>query len=82
MSLEPQALNHFTPVSSYRVSLFKVDSYSTMAAGALAIVSTLQIRRKEKGKMAEKIPCQVRSAVFKQPTWKSHTTVLLMAQPK
>lgn len=58
------------------------SAHCRMAAGALAITSTLHTRRKKRGKMTEKIPCQLRSALFKQPTWKSHATTLLLAQPK
>ena len=81
VSSEPQAL----PVSLLHPSTEFPSSGSAhcrVAAGALAITSTLHTRRRKRDKMTEKIPCQLRSAVFKQPTWKSHATTLLMAQPK
>ena len=77
VSSEPQAL----PVSLLHPSTEFPSSRSAhcrAAAGALAITSTLHTRRRKRGKMT----CQLKSALSKQPTWKSHATTLLMAQPK
>ena len=78
--LEPQAPTVLFQLPSTGFSLLKVSLYSRMAAGTLAITSTSQTGEKRKGERAEKILCQLRSALFEQPTWNSHT-VLLTARP-
>ena len=80
LMLEPQAPTVLFQLPSTGFSLLKVSLYSRMAAGTLAITSTSQTGEKRKGERAEKILCQLRSALFEQPTWNSHT-VLLTARP-
>ncbi|XP_023386078.1 MICOS complex subunit MIC19 isoform X3 [Pteropus vampyrus] len=63
----------------------RVNSCSRMAAGALAIASTLQPGQKKKDKKSQKhsLPAEVSSldAPLRSATWKPQTTTLLTAQP-
>lgn len=79
MSSEPQALtvSFLHPSTEFPSS----GQYCRMAAGALTVYLHC-ILEEGKGKMTEKIPCQLRSALFKQPPGSPRIATLLMAQPE